>query len=620
MGMQSASVLIDTPVAIKLPQTNNGAAGSAGGGVFDRELRQQQQQIGAERSSATKTIPENSEKRGETRPKTAVEGAQRQSSPAQTPAKSGAAKSAEAVANESKDEPGQTTATELATESDEMVNAAEIATGAGGDEAGSELVVAENIDATLLQIESPAADEPQQSASALLAEGDLAGTMGGNNLPPAGQQTDHQADQQDGHEPELSAAGTQEFKAKGELLPAIGQGDGSQVNASAIIDSVEETPATKLVSQAVSAQGNLLDKSMTTADGAEVVVKNSGVNSVSNTDDVAVQQAQAEIAQPTAPVAKTVTADVVSELAEQAAATVVSAVPTPRSQQNGPLDSNGLTSSAVNGIVNRLSGQSGQSGASANSGDGHPDSMAGRHNQITDGAGQPLAEVESSEPSDKATAFLAALKSISKEGATSGELRSAFQSGDKPAAPQLSQMVTPQLAAAQSSSQSQLAGAAVSSLSPTTAGATPAMMTIATSMRQQGWDRAMGERLVFMSRNGIQEAQIQVNPRQMGPIDIKVTVNQEQQAHVTFVTTNSTAREAIDAALPRLREMFDQAGLNLAESEVSQRDHQQSGRGEATDEQRDSEGIAAQDLEGAQDELSTLQVGYIRPAGLDLFA
>ena len=41
-----------------------------------------------------------------------------------------------------------------------------------------------------------------------------------------------------------------------------------------------------------------------------------------------------------------------------------------------------------------------------------------------------------------------------------------------------------------------------------------------------------------------------------------------------FTVQNATAREAIEQAMPRLREMLDQAGLQLAHSEVA--DHSQS--------------------------------------------
>ena len=223
----------------------------------------------------------------------------------------------------------------------------------------------------------------------------------------------------------------------------------------------------------------------------------------------------------------------------------------------------------------------------------------------------PTGDVNGS--SDKTASFLASLKSVVSEGEKGVDMPAVAPAGGKAQAQQLSQMVS-QLSSIQGGSQAQTATPTAS------ANATSTEMNIATSMRQQGWDRAMGERLVFMARNGIQEAQLQVNPRNLGPIEIKVSVNQEQQANVSFVTTNTAARETIDAAMPRLREMFDQAGLDLAESEVFQRDQQQGAKEGAADDNAGSNRLMANSLEGEEEEDRLQHIDYIRPAGLDLFA
>lgn len=96
----------------------------------------------------------------------------------------------------------------------------------------------------------------------------------------------------------------------------------------------------------------------------------------------------------------------------------------------------------------------------------------------------------------------------------------------------------------------------------------PAQMTLAVPMQQSGWDQAMGERVVWMARSNIQHAQIQLNPRELGPIEIKISM-QNDQTHVNFVAHHATTRDAMEAALPRLREMFSEQGLNLGQADVS---------------------------------------------------
>ena len=100
-------------------------------------------------------------------------------------------------------------------------------------------------------------------------------------------------------------------------------------------------------------------------------------------------------------------------------------------------------------------------------------------------------------------------------------------------------------------------------------GSLPAAMSLVHPMQQKGWDMAMGQRVVWMVRHNVQEAQIQLNPRELGPIQVRVSVSNEQ-ANVHFVAQHATTREALEAAMPRLRDMLNESGLNLAQSDVSQ--------------------------------------------------
>ena len=114
-------------------------------------------------------------------------------------------------------------------------------------------------------------------------------------------------------------------------------------------------------------------------------------------------------------------------------------------------------------------------------------------------------------------------------------------------------------------------------------------LPVATVVGQPGWSAELGQRMVWLANQEIREAQIQLNPRHLGPIDVRIVYGDAQQLSVSFVAQNPAAREALDAALPRLREMFDQQGLNLADASVSQESFadRHGGDGEA----RDSDGL-----------------------------
>jgi len=85
------------------------------------------------------------------------------------------------------------------------------------------------------------------------------------------------------------------------------------------------------------------------------------------------------------------------------------------------------------------------------------------------------------------------------------------------------------------------------------------------------WNKEIGERVIWMHKQAIPSAELRLNPGHLGPITIKIDMTQDQ-ATVAFTAQHAAVKEAIDAALPKLREMFSAQQLNLAEVSVSQED------------------------------------------------
>lgn len=106
-----------------------------------------------------------------------------------------------------------------------------------------------------------------------------------------------------------------------------------------------------------------------------------------------------------------------------------------------------------------------------------------------------------------------------------------------------------------------LNGTAASGFMPT--------LPVSTPVGQTGWANELGQRVSWLAQGEMREAQLQLNPRSMGPVDVRISYGHDQQLNVSFSAANPVAREALDAALPRLREMFDQQGLNLADANIS---------------------------------------------------
>ncbi|ODB89599.1 hypothetical protein A3194_10610 [Candidatus Thiodiazotropha endoloripes] len=99
------------------------------------------------------------------------------------------------------------------------------------------------------------------------------------------------------------------------------------------------------------------------------------------------------------------------------------------------------------------------------------------------------------------------------------------------------------------------------------------VLPLNTPVGQPGWDQAVGERIQWMVNQNIQQAEIKLTPPNLGPLEIKISV-QNDQTNVTFIAAQAPTREALESSIPRLREMFGEINLNLANVDVG---HQQAG-------------------------------------------
>ena len=90
------------------------------------------------------------------------------------------------------------------------------------------------------------------------------------------------------------------------------------------------------------------------------------------------------------------------------------------------------------------------------------------------------------------------------------------------------------------------------------------------------WGQQVGDRVHWMVGQGLQQADIRLNPPELGSLEIRIKLHGDQ-ASVTFSSPHVAVRDAIDAAMPRLREMLEQGGLNLADVNVSSQSSGQQG-------------------------------------------
>ncbi|MBN2864676.1 MAG: flagellar hook-length control protein FliK [Thiotrichales bacterium] len=125
------------------------------------------------------------------------------------------------------------------------------------------------------------------------------------------------------------------------------------------------------------------------------------------------------------------------------------------------------------------------------------------------------------------------------------------------------------------------------------------LQSIGLPVMHQKWGQALGQRVVYMANQQMQQAQITLNPEKLGPVQVRLQIDRDQKVNVVMTAQHGVTREAMEAAMPRLREMLEQSGIDVgsvdvndqkqfADSEQENSENQQasSANGEVVDENR----------------------------------
>jgi flagellar hook-length control protein FliK len=122
-------------------------------------------------------------------------------------------------------------------------------------------------------------------------------------------------------------------------------------------------------------------------------------------------------------------------------------------------------------------------------------------------------------------------------------------------------------------------------------GATQAVRTtINTPVAQKGWGDEFSQKITWMATSNDQSAELHLNPPNLGPLDVVLKVSGDQ-ATALFTSPHAAVRDAIEQALPQLRDMLAGNGITLGNATVSdqsakdqqawQADQRQKGNGRA---------------------------------------
>ena len=135
------------------------------------------------------------------------------------------------------------------------------------------------------------------------------------------------------------------------------------------------------------------------------------------------------------------------------------------------------------------------------------------------------------------------------------------------------------------------------------------------------WDQQLGQKVVWMAAGGDQSATLTLNPPDLGPVQVVLTVTNDQ-ADAAFMSAQPEVRQALEAAMPRLREMMSEAGIAFGSATVSAGTPEQQNNGErATSGERRGNGQGG-GVSGGEIAIAPAAGGRSRPSlsAVDTFA
>ena len=110
--------------------------------------------------------------------------------------------------------------------------------------------------------------------------------------------------------------------------------------------------------------------------------------------------------------------------------------------------------------------------------------------------------------------------------------------------------------------------------------------TLKLSKGQEAWGNALTERITMNAAQDIKQVTIHLDPPELGSLELKMKINDDQQAQVVVQVQNPQVKEALESSAHRLRDMLASEGLELSEFDVQA----DAGRGEQSSQDSNDQG------------------------------
>lgn len=97
---------------------------------------------------------------------------------------------------------------------------------------------------------------------------------------------------------------------------------------------------------------------------------------------------------------------------------------------------------------------------------------------------------------------------------------------------------------------------------------TGAAPTITTPVGQHGWAEEFSQKISWIGTQQNQIAELRLNPPNLGPLDVVLKIS-DNQATALFASPHGAVRDAVENALPKLREILADNGITLGNTTIS---------------------------------------------------
>ncbi len=164
--------------------------------------------------------------------------------------------------------------------------------------------------------------------------------------------------------------------------------------------------------------------------------------------------------------------------------------------------------------------------------------------------------------------FTATLEALSKEAANTA-LPAAATQNSAPAQVALSDAVA-------------LAGLAQGTASPIASSTNaPAQAVVNTPVTHEAWGDEFNQKVTWLATQHEQTAELHLNPPHLGPLDVVLNISGDQ-ATALFISPHAAVRDAVEQALPKLREMLADNGITLGNAMVNDQSAKEQQAGQAS--------------------------------------